>query len=159
MTVPKGNASAAQDGWLRRYAGVFRYSGRAIRLVWETHRGLAVAIAAFTLLGGVIPAAVAYVGKLIVDAVVLASQSGAEADARLAVQYVIWEAGLIAGQVAIQRGLSVCESLLRALLGQRVNEMVLEKAVSLELPQFEDSEFYDKLTRARREASSRPLSL
>ena len=37
--------------------------------------------------------------------------------------------------------------------------MILEKALTLELAQFEDSEFYDKLTRARREASSRPLSL
>lgn len=37
--------------------------------------------------------------------------------------------------------------------------MILEKALTLELENFEDSEFYDKLTRARREASSRPLSL
>ena len=37
--------------------------------------------------------------------------------------------------------------------------MILEKALTLDLTQFEDSEFYDKLTRARREASSRPLSL
>jgi ATP-binding cassette, subfamily B, bacterial len=37
--------------------------------------------------------------------------------------------------------------------------MILEKALTLELKQFEDSEFNDKLTRARREASSRPLSL
>ena len=37
--------------------------------------------------------------------------------------------------------------------------MILEKALTLESTQFEDSEFYDKLTRARREASSRPLSL
>ncbi len=37
--------------------------------------------------------------------------------------------------------------------------MILDKALTLELAQFEDSEFYDKLTRARREASSRPLSL
>jgi ATP-binding cassette, subfamily B, bacterial len=49
--------------------------------------------------------------------------------------------------------------LLRAQLGQRVNVMILEKALTLDLTQFEDSEFYDKLTRARREASSRPLSL
>ena len=33
------------------------------------------------------------------------------------------------------------------------------REITLELAQFEDSEFYDKLTRARREASSRPLSL
>jgi ATP-binding cassette subfamily B protein len=37
--------------------------------------------------------------------------------------------------------------------------MILEKAMTLELAHFEDSEFYDKLTQARREASSRPLSL
>jgi hypothetical protein len=37
--------------------------------------------------------------------------------------------------------------------------MILEKALTLELAQFEDAEFYDKLTRARREASTRPLSL
>ncbi len=37
--------------------------------------------------------------------------------------------------------------------------MILEKALTLDLQHFEDSEFYDKLTRARREASSRPLSL
>jgi ATP-binding cassette subfamily B protein len=37
--------------------------------------------------------------------------------------------------------------------------MILEKAQTLDLRHFEDSEFYDKLTRARREASSRPLSL
>jgi ATP-binding cassette subfamily B protein len=37
--------------------------------------------------------------------------------------------------------------------------MILEKALTLDLTQFENSEFYDKLTRARREASTRPLSL
>ena len=37
--------------------------------------------------------------------------------------------------------------------------MILEKALTLDLHHFEDSEFYDKLTRARREASTRPLSL
>ena len=50
-------------------------------------------------------------------------------------------------------------SLLRQQLGQRINVEILEKALTLELTQFEDSELYDKMTRARREASSRPLSL
>jgi ATP-binding cassette subfamily B protein len=63
------------------------------------------------------------------------------------------------GVAGAQRGLSLCQALLRAQLGQRVNVMILEKALTLELQHFEDSEFYDKLTRARREASSRPLSL
>ncbi len=66
---------------------------------------------------------------------------------------------LVAALAGAQRGLSLCQSLLRAQLGQRVNVMILEKALTLELAHFENSDFYDKLTRARREASSRPLSL
>jgi ATP-binding cassette subfamily B protein len=76
---------------------------------------------------------------------------------------VLWliamEAIVVIAVAASQRGLSVSQSLLRALLGQRVNVMILEKALTLQLANFEDSEFYDKLTQARREASSRPLSL
>ena len=137
----------------------FRYSGRAISLVWETSPALTVVFAALTLVAGVLPAGIAYAGKLIVDAVVLAAKTGAEADQLQALKYVLLEAGIVAALAAAQRGLRVCQSLLRALLGYRVNVLILQKAVTLDLPQFEDAEFYDKLTRARREASSRPLSL
>jgi ATP-binding cassette subfamily B protein len=60
---------------------------------------------------------------------------------------------------ATQRGIGFCQSLLRVLLSQRVHELILDKALTLSLAQFEDSEFYDKLSRARQEASTRPLSL
>jgi len=63
------------------------------------------------------------------------------------------------GITAAHRGITFCQALFKAKLSHRVNVMILEKALTLELTQFEDSEFYDKLTRARREASSRPLSL
>jgi ATP-binding cassette subfamily B protein len=66
---------------------------------------------------------------------------------------------LVAGMAAAQTALGIANNLLRAQLGQRVNVMILEKAQTLELAQLEDSEFYDRLTRARREASSRPLAL
>ena len=78
---------------------------------------------------------------------------------RACCELVLLEGVLVAALAGAQRGLSLCQSLLRAQLGQRVNVMILEKALTLELQHFEDSEFYDKLTRARREASSRPLSL
>ena len=73
--------------------------------------------------------------------------------------YVGLEAIAITLLAGSQRGLTICQSLLRALMGQRVNVLILEKALTLDLRQFEDSEFYDKLTNARREASVRPLSL
>ena len=146
----------------RGFFGVFRYSRRAIALVWTTSRPLTVALAALTLVAGALPAVVAFVGARIVDSVVAAMRLHGEtgdADYGAVLGYVALEAAVVAGIAATQRGISLCQSLLRAQLGQRVNVMILEKALTLELEQFEDSEFYDKLTRARREASSRPLSL
>ncbi len=148
-----------KDPWWRRAFGVFRYSGRGIELVWTTSKPLTIVLATLTLLAGLMPAAIAYVGKLIVDAVVQASATGAEADIQQALVWVALEGGLVALRAGFQKGLGVCQSLLRAQLGHRVNTIVLEKALTLDLSQFEDSEFYDKLTRARREASRRPLSL
>jgi ATP-binding cassette subfamily B protein len=142
----------------RGFFEVFKYSRRALELVWSTNRGLTVSIALLTVIAGALPAAVAYVGSLIVDAVVAAVRAGGIDTARV-IELVVLEGLLIAGIAAAQRGLSLCQWLLRAQLGQRVNVMILEKALTLELRHFEDSEFYDKLTRARREASSRPLSL
>jgi ATP-binding cassette subfamily B protein len=142
---------------LRRFADVFEYTRRALALVWATSRALSGWFAGLSFVAGVLPAAIAYVGKLIVDAVVLALRQGESVHEVL--YFVGVELGLVVALSATQRGLSVCESLLRAQLGQRVNEMILEKALTLELADFEDSEFYDRMTRARREASARPLSL
>ncbi len=142
----------------RGFFSVFRYSRRALELVWTTSRGLSVGLGLLTLIAGVLPAGAAFVGARIVDAVVSAIQSPTH-DTKLVLEWVILEGVLIATIAAAQRGMSLCQSLLRAQLGQRVNVMILEKALTLDLAQFEDSEFYDKLTRARREASVRPLSL
>jgi len=146
----------------RSFFGVFRYSRRALGLVWQTNWRLTVVLGLLTLVAGVLPAAVAYVGALIIDAVVAASQAFREtgkAEFVAVFTLVALEAAIVAALAGAQRGISLCQALLRAQLGQRVNVMILEKALTLELAQFEDSEFYDKLTRARREASSRPLSL
>lgn len=139
------------------FFGVFGYSRRAVSLVWSTNRSLTLAIAGLTALAGVLPAAVAWVGARIVDAVVSAIAS--THDPQVALRYVVIEGLLVAALAIAQRMLSLCQSLLRAQLGQRVNVMILEKALTLELAHFEDADFYDRLTRARREASSRPLSL
>ncbi len=143
---------------LRQTLAVFQYCGRAVGLAWTTSRALTVILAILTLVAGLLPAVVAYIGKLIIDGVVSASHSGLQSN-RVALGYLVLEAVVVAFLALSKQGLTVCQSLLRVLLGQKVNELILEKALTLDLVHFEDSEFYDKMTRARREASSRPLSL
>lgn len=145
-------------GFISRALGVFGYSRRALELVWTTSRALTFTLAILTLVAGILPAAIAYVGRLIVDGVVAAMASPTP-DTSSVLWLLALEAGIVILVAASQRGISASQSLLRALLGQRVNVMILEKALTLQLTHFEDSEFYDKLNQARREASSRPLSL
>ena len=159
---PAPTSSQGSLATLRALPEVFQYTRHALELVWATSRPLTIALALLTLVAGIVPAGIAFVGALIVDAVVAAiavhGETGA-VDLTTVLGYVALEGLLVAALAATQRGLSTCQSLLRAQLGQRVNVMILEKALTLELRHFEDSEFYDKLTRARREASTRPLSL
>lgn len=159
---PPRPAPLSAPNFTRGFFGVFRYSRHALELVWSTNRTLSVVLGLLTLAAGMLPAGVAWVGSLIVDAVVAAIRAGPldhAATTRHALVLVGMEGLLVAALAGVQRGISHCQSLFRAQLGQRVNAMILEKALTLELTHFEDSEFYDKLTRARREASSRPLSL
>lgn len=157
-----GDPTSAPETPRKGFFGVFRFSRRALGLVWSTNRPLTISLAVLTLAAGILPAAMAYVGALIIDAVVEAATI-ANISGNTDLEEVYWlialEALIVAALAGAQRGINLCQSLLRAQLGQRVNVMILEKALTLELAQFEDSEFYDKLTRARREASSRPLSL
>lgn len=148
----------ASAGFFTRFLGVFVYGKRALNLVWTTSRSLTIALAVLTLVAGVLPAVIAYIGQLIVDGVVEAMAAD-NPDTNRVLWLIVLEALVVIAVAASQRGISVSQSLLRALLGQRVNVMILEKALTLQLAHFEDSEFYDKLTQARREASSRPLSL
>lgn len=144
---------------LRQSLSMYQYCGRAVKLVWSTDRALTLALAILTLIAGLLPAFVAYIGKLIVDSVVLSAQSGLMADRWTALGYLGLEAGAVLVLAGSKQGLLLCQSLLRMLLGQKVNVLILEKALTLDMAHFEDAEYYDKMTRARREASSRPLSL
>ena len=161
-TPPHPLPGEASNGTRLGLLDVFGYSRRALALVWTTNKTLCIALGLLTVAAGVLPAGIAFVGSLIVDAVIHAADWHRRTGTTVlhdVVTFVALEALLVALTSMTQRGMSLAQSLLRAQLGQRVNVMILEKALTLDLTHFEDSEFYDKLTRARREASSRPLSL
>jgi ATP-binding cassette, subfamily B, bacterial len=137
---------------LARLRESFAHTPRTLRLVWRSSPRGSLILGLLTLVAALLPLAVAYAGKAIMDAVVLR-------DSQATLRWVLFELGLIALTALSQRALSLTRSLIGARLGLDINAMILEKALSLELRHFEDAEFYDQLTKARREASSRPLSV
>ncbi|WP_437503213.1 ABC transporter ATP-binding protein [Sorangium sp. So ce1099] len=130
----------------------FAHTPRTLRLVWRSSPRGSVALGLLTVAAALLPLAVAYAGKRIMDAVV-------EGSAAATLRWVLFELAAIGAQALAQRGLGLVRSLLGARLGLDINGMILEKALSLELRHFEDPEFYDQLSRARGEAATRPLSV
>lgn len=139
-------------GLFKRLLGSFSHTPRTLVLVWRSSRAGMIALGFLTLISALVPLLVAYAGKRIVDAVVAGSREET-------LRWVLLELGFVAGQALVQRALALCRSLLGVRLSLDINIKILEKALTLELRHFEDSEFYDQLTRARREASSRPISM
>ena len=121
------------------------------------------ALVALTLAAAALPPFVAYVGKLIIDAVIAAHAatrgSAQPAITGRAVRLVALELGAVVALAGTERAIALIRQIVGLRLGIDVNVRILEKAQRLSLRHFEDPEFYDKLTRARREASTRPLSL
>jgi ATP-binding cassette, subfamily B, bacterial len=140
-------------------AQMSRYFPATLKLVWEADRWNAVWLALMSTVQALLPAALAYVGKLIIDAVVHASQTQSPADARRVMELVLFELGMMVLMTALGRLSGLAQSLIRARLGNLINERILAKALRLDLQHFEDADIYDKMQNARREASGRPVNL
>ena len=138
---------------LRQRVVALRYIPPFVRLVWETHRGYTVAMMGLRLVRAFVPVAVLWVGKLIIDAVVAARGGGYDA-ARLWRLVALEIAFALAGEV-LSRFSSVVEGLLGDLFSNRTSVMLMEHAATLDLYQFEDPDFYDRLDRARRQTTGR----
>ncbi|MFL5359647.1 MAG: ABC transporter ATP-binding protein [Myxococcales bacterium] len=144
---------------MRLTVSYLRSLPRVFQLVKESSRTFAVGIVLLLLGQSLLPASMAWVGKLIVDAVVEAARTGAAEERRLVVELVLIEFALMVVSTVLSRCQSLLRDLMRASLGNHVNVLILEKAATLDLRHFEDADTYDKMQNARREASIRPLSL
>jgi ATP-binding cassette, subfamily B, bacterial len=133
---------------------------RLLRLVYRTHRAYTVGILALRAIRSLIPLAVLWVGKLIIDEVVRGIGVARSARAsgvdwwRLG-GLVTLELGIAVGGEALARLSSLLESLLGDLFANRLSVRLMEHAATLDLSQFEDAETYDHLERARRQTVGR----
>lgn len=128
------------------------------KLVWQTSPLFTVINALLRLVRSAMPVALLYVGKLIIDNVIILShQHGANTG-------YLWQlVGLEFALAILTDGLSRAVTLVDALLGDlfsnHTSVKIMKHAATLDLDQFEDSEFYDKLERARQQTIGRTMLL
>jgi len=131
---------------------------RIVRLVWSTNRLLTATMALLSLVSGFLPALSTLATRGILDSVinVLTHQT-----TNLS-QIWFFVGGLLVinlAQSLFSTLTSIAQQLLQERVANRVQLMVLEKANTLDLTFFEDSEFYDKLRQASDESIYKPLQI
>jgi len=152
-------------GWLTEHAAKARSAAvnvrRAFALVFRAHVGSGLVMAACSLVGALLPAAQAWVGKLIVDATVhaISEQLGTSAGLRSVLPLLLLEGLLWLVQAANTQLSSLASQILSAHVRLEINAQIIRKALELDLSHFENAEYYDKLQNARREADWRGLEI
>ncbi len=157
MPTPKSDERAATMPG--RAWGAVVSATRAFRLVWQESPRLAFGLSALSAATGALPAAIAYLAKLIIDAVALASHAPSAAHRHDVLRFLALELGAVVVLLALQRALYVCDALLRVRLAQGVVERVLTRALTLDLAEFEDPTLQDELRLIIEQAPERPLTL
>lgn len=125
-------------------------------MVWEASSKYTLFNVSLRLVKSVVPLITLYIGKLIIDEVIVQSSS-TEADYSLLWLYVGSEFGIILLSDLLNRAIGLTDSLLGDLLANSTSIRLMSHAAKLDLAQFEDSEFYDKLERARRQTIGRTV--
>ena len=128
------------------------------KLVWQASPSLTIINALLRLIRSAIPVAILYIAKLIIDQIVELSDSHAGSHNYLW-QLVALEFGLAILSDGLSRATTLVDSLLGDLFANHTSVQIMEHAAILDLDQFEDSNFYDKLERARQQTIGRTVLL
>ena len=152
----------ASDLDFKKRLGALNNLPEFFRLIWSCDQWLAVLNILLRVIRASLPLMMLYVGKLIIDEIVrisvLASSPEVEnQEMSFLIILVSVELGLAILSDLLGRGIALVDSLLGDLVSQEISLRLMKQSARLDLECFEDAEFYDKLERARRQASSRIL--
>lgn len=130
---------------------------RFFSLVWQSSPRMMMVNIALRILRSAIPVAVLYVGKLIIDGIINVKDNPSTQNELW--QLVAIEFGLLILSDAFGRVIGLFDSLIGEKFANTTSVQIMQHAAQLDLEQFEDSQFYDKLERARQQTTGRTILL
>jgi ATP-binding cassette subfamily B protein len=133
---------------------------RAIRLVWQASPSSTLAIFALQVIQGILPLALLYLMKLIVDAVTISINTPDKTQAFKQIVLLI----IIAAGVALLSALcQLLSNLINESMSLTVTDHVFDilhaKSVEVDLEYYENPQYFDSLHRAQQEGPYRPTSV
>jgi ATP-binding cassette subfamily B protein len=147
-----------KPGWRERF-NALRNLPAFFKLVWASSPWMTGLNAGLRLLRSAIPVSFLWVGKLIIDEVILLNRHPDASSTHHLWTLIAIEFMLALFNDALGRSISLLDSLLGDLFGKLSSVRIMKHAAILDLEQFEDPVFYDKLERARQQTTGRTILL
>lgn len=141
---------------LKERVAAFRNLPRFFKMIWHTSRWMTLGNVLLRIIKAAIPVVMLWVGKLIIDEVILQMERPDPSYSDIWL-FVGLELVLAIFSDLISRGITLLDSLLGDLFSNKTSVKLIHHAATLDLYQFEDSKFYDKLERARRQTTGRTV--
>ena len=129
------------------------------KLVWQASPKMLVSNILLRLVRAALPLLILYVGKMIIDTVVLRTKGEYDPAPSLIWILVAIEFALVIFSDALGRAIALIDSLLGDVFSNYTSVKIMNHAATLDLDQFEDAVFYDKLERARQQTAGRTVLL
>jgi ATP-binding cassette, subfamily B, bacterial len=146
--------------YARKIRDSFAHTPQALRLVWQANPSATLGLGILTLVGALLPATQAWVGKLIVDGVVRSMQNRNDPQQISTVFfYLALELMLFLVSTALNHSRRLIQQLVQLQIANRIRSEIIRKALTLDLAFFEHPDFYDRLQNARREGGYKPVEL
>jgi ATP-binding cassette subfamily B protein len=127
------------------------------KMIWATSKRYATLNIVLRVIKATLPLSMLYVGKEIIDTVLDLISDSPSLDTSLLWIYLGVELGLAVISEILNRQISLIDALLGDLFSNKTSVEMIQHAATLDLYQFEDSEFYDKMERARRQTVNRSV--
>lgn len=131
-----------------------RYIPRFLKEVWQISPRLLIANMLLRLISAFSPVVILWIGKLIIDEL-LAQINTTAPDYEQLWRYVVLEFIIVVVSDLIARAISITDGLMGDMYSIRSSVKIIKKAGQTEISQLEDSDFYDKLERARTQTAGR----
>ncbi|MDJ1471165.1 ABC transporter ATP-binding protein [Cytophagaceae bacterium DM2B3-1] len=144
---------------LRERLGALRNLPAFFHMVWDASPSLFIANVILRIFRAAIPVLILYIGKLIIDEVILQTKQSHGSDHEHLWWLISAELGLAILSDGLGRSIALIDSLLGDLFANKTSVQIMEHAATLDLEQFEDPTFYDKLERARQQTIGRTVLL
>ncbi|WP_179375380.1 ABC transporter ATP-binding protein [Winogradskyella wichelsiae] len=155
--MPRRHFTSLKDDKKTNFKSSFNalvYIPRFFKEIWKVNKGLFLLSAFCRLIGAVLPVIILWIGKLIVDEIIL-QISLDNPDYYTLWTYVGTEFGLIILSDLVSRAISLTDGLLGDEYNITSSITIIKKTNQINISLLEDSEFYDKLERARTQTNGR----